>query len=483
MATWVFGVMLIVGATQGTPATHLVGTAHADLDVAARPSRLVVTGMIALGAETGAETVGVHPRDARVAVSLADVDRVAVLDMRDPRRPQWAALHDVPVPRGGSLTCVTWHPDGVHLLVTHTGAHPGQRGRLLMLHATSGRIVRRMSTGHHPDRVTVSPDGRTFAVANEGEGVAFDRRANRFVSWPGGVTLGRLPTAGSGATATPRDITFKDQSARPGIAGPGRHVERTVDIDGNGSITEMETDVRVPLAHGRPWLEPEGLAFGPDGKHLYVTLQENNILIQLEAETGRILRVRGLGTTRHLADTRRDGKVAFEDMLEAWREPDGVAVTPGGRFVVTADEGDTGPRAGGAGAGEIAGGGRTVSVFRARDLTFVADTGDALARAVHAVGSYDDGRSGDRGVEPEDLVCFVCEDRTYAAVSLERANAVALVEVLEDGQPRVLGVTPLPPEAVGPEGIALLPRPEGPPLLVCACEKSGHLVALQFRCR
>ena len=180
--------------------------------------------------------------------------------------------------------------------------------------------------------------------------------------------------------------------------------------------------------------------------------------------------------------SRDDGKVSFETTLRAFREPDGVAVTPDGRHVITADEGDSSPSVGETGPGSTAGGGRTVSIFDARTGAFVADTGNQIDQRAHEAGVYPETRSGHRGCEPESVACFRCEGRTYAAVTLERANAVALVDVSDPELPVVRSVTPLPPGSIGPEGIAVL-QARGRTHLLVANEVSGDLVVLHFRCR
>jgi DNA-binding beta-propeller fold protein YncE len=197
-----------------------------------------------------------------------------------------------------------------------------------------------------------------------------------------------------------------------------------------------------------------------------------------------VLRVAGLGTTAHAADLIDDDQARFEATLLAAREPDGIALTPGGRFLVTADEGDTDPKAGKTKPGLPAGGGRTLSVFDAETGAFIADTGDGIDRMAAARGTYPDARSPNKGSEPEMVTTFVWRGGSYAAVSLERANAVALVDLSSPQQPTVVTVAPIDRSEkagkVAPEGIAHFAAGERL-FIYTANEKKGTVTALELR--
>lgn len=65
------------------------------------------------------------------------------------------------------------------------------------------------------------------------------------------------------------------------------------------------------------------------------------------------------------------------------------------------------------------------------DLVF--DSGDFLDKKAAELGIYDDGRSRDKGVEPEGVELFSINGRTIAAIGLERTlkSAVALYDVTD----------------------------------------------------
>jgi hypothetical protein len=72
-------------------------------------------------------------------------------------------------------------------------------------------------------------------------------------------------------------------------------------------------------------------------------------------------------------------------------------------------------------------GGRSVSVFDATTGALVWDSGNSLQTIAVAARTYDDGRSDDKGVEPETVVVAEVNGRQLAVVGLERGLKTTLV--------------------------------------------------------
>lgn len=155
--------------------------------------------------------------------------------------------------------------------------------------------------------------------------------------------------------------------------------------------------------------------------------------------------------------------------LTAFREPDGIAIDKTGRFFVTADEGDTRNAAAASGPR----GGRTVSVFDAKSGAFLGDTGSQLDDAAAAAGAYPDSRSNRGGSEPEVLDMTDHRGRTIVAVGLERANAVALIDVTDPTSPTVFALAPV---GLNPEGVKFLKR--GNRLFVVSANEAAGTVSV-----
>ncbi len=64
----------------------------------------------------------------------------------------------------------------------------------------------------------------------------------------------------------------------------------------------------------------------------------------INTTTAKIENVFGLGMTEHVADTKDNRKVQFNNHIKALREPDGISITPDGKYLLTADEVTLTPR-------------------------------------------------------------------------------------------------------------------------------------------
>jgi hypothetical protein len=85
-------------------------------------------------------------------------------------------------------------------------------------------------------------------------------------------------------------------------------------------------------------------------------------------------------------------------------------------------------------------GGRSFSI-RDSAGNLVWDSGNDLETRAIAAGLYDDGRSDDKGVEPEGVTIFSAIGRTFAAIGLERTtrSAIALYDVTNPLAPTFAG--------------------------------------------
>ena len=101
-----------------------------------------------------------------------------------------------------------------------------------------------------------------------------------------------------------------------------------------------------------------------------------------------------------------------------------------------------------------AAGARSFSIRRA-DGELVYDSGSILDREAHARLIYDDGRSRDKGVEPEGVALLQMGDRTYAFVGLERTlkSAVAIFDITDLDAVRFIDMV-VTSGNLSPEGLA-----------------------------
>jgi DNA-binding beta-propeller fold protein YncE len=398
-----------------------------------------------LGAN-GAEIISVR-KLGHVAALTNIAGSVDVLDIDDPTTP--TLLRRVPIdPAFGTPNSVALHPYLDYFLVVSGTA--GHTGTVSAYRISDGTFLSSASVGTQPDSIAIAPNGQHAVVANEAEGVGTDDDGGA-----GSLSIVELagfdPAAPTALTVVPVAI--------PALTGiPGVSTGRTDDI------------ARLPIDNTPATIEPESVAYTRNSRFAYVTLQENDAVVRLDVQS-RELQIFGVGQTTHAADLSTSGGYQPTSTLTAFREPDGIALPTNGKIFVTADEGDTRDGSGSSGPR----GGRTVSVFDASTGEFLADTGSQIDDAAAGAGLYPDGRSNRGGSEPEVLDLTKWRGRTLVAVGLERANAVALIDVSKEKSPTVVGIAPT---GQNPEGIKFVRR-DRDLFVLTANEASGTVSVLQ----
>jgi hypothetical protein len=379
----------------------------------------------------GSEIISIRHTDGIAALSNV-AGSVDVLDLSDPLNPR--LLHRVQIGTAfGTPNSVAVHPRHDYFLVAIGRA--ASTGLVAAYGLSDGAFLASAAVGIQPDSIAIAPNGQHAVVANEAEGVP---------------SQGGAPSNNGGAGS----LSILDLTGFHGVA-PGELSVTNVALPSLAGVLGVSTDrtddtARLPVDNTPGTIEPESVAFSENSRFAYVTLQENNAVVQVDVRTGQ-LTLFGLFKTTHAADLQPNGFYQPVETLTAFREPDGIALDRTGRFFVTADEGDTRNAAGGAGPR----GGRTVSVFDAEAGVLLGDTGSQLDDAADDAGIYPDSRSNRGGSEPEGLDLTHHRGLTLVAVTLERANAVALIDVSEPTAPVVIDIEPV---GTGPEGIKFFRR-------------------------
>ncbi len=377
------------------------------------------------------------------------------------------------------------------------GVTPQDLGKIVFFDQ-SGTFIKEVTAGALPDMITFSPDGRYVITANEGEPNA------TYTNDPLG------------------SITVVDVSG--GIAGLTQANATTVDFSSyNTQAAALRTaGIRLyggpaagPASSVAQDLEPEYVTVSADSRTAYVGLQENNALATLDLATLQFTALRPIGYQDHSQPGFSfDASDRAADILMAnWpvrgmRQPDAIAAFDlpatlgGGRYILTANEGDareyTGPggleeavRLGNAayvldptafpqaallknnsalgrlnvtnklgdtdGDGDFdeiyAFGGRSFSILNATTGALVHDSGDLLERLTSTDPTFGGifnasngataaparkNRSDDKGPEPEGATTGVIRDTTYAFISLERQGGVLILNVNDPANPRLV---------------------------------------------
>jgi DNA-binding beta-propeller fold protein YncE len=364
-----------------------------------------------------AEIVAATPDGMTLIYTDSEAEEIGFVDITDPAHPE----DDGTLAVAGSPTSVSITPDGAWAIAavdTSDGDFVEPSGELLVIDLGTRGVVRTIDVGGQPDAVAVAPDGTFAAVAVE------NQRDEELGD-------GGLPQAPAGFLL----ILELD-------GGPAAWTVDTVDLTGLPGLTEPSDP------------EPEFADINANNVAA-VTLQENNAVALVDLASRSVVASWSAGISSHAADTIDDDVIAFMDTISEEREPDAIAWTPAGNLL-TANEGDW------------LGGSRDFTIFRPSG-EIVFDAGASLELAAVAEGLYPDGRSDNKGVEPEGVEVGSYGSHTFAFVGAERAAFVAVYRLSTDRNPRLVQLLRT---GSRPEGLLAIPARE---LFVTANEGDGTI--------
>jgi DNA-binding beta-propeller fold protein YncE len=314
--------------------------------------------------------------------------------------------------------------------------------------------ISEIGVGSLPDMLTFTHDGSKLLVANEATPNAAADTVYLSVDPAGSVTIIDMETRTVVATAT---------------------------LNG---VPTSGSNLRLPISTGMDF-EPEYIAVNHEGTKAFVTLQEGNAIAVLDLTTNEFTEVIGLGAKDfsqpgNEIDPNNNGTVLFQTVAaKGLYMPDSVATYRwgGNTYLVMANEGDfredNADRSAASSFGAVsplnnlrvsnrdssvgnlyAAGARSFSIRR-ENGELVYDSGSILDRQAHARLVYDDGRSRDKGVEPEGVALLKIEDRTFAFIGLERTtkSTVAIFDITDLAAVRFVDMIVTTGD-LSPEGLA-----------------------------
>lgn len=372
-----------------------------------------------------AEILAVTPNGRTLLYTDSAAEELGIVDLTDPSDPQ--QLGTVAV--AGEPTSVVVTREGRYALVTvdTSASFTDPSGSLVVVDLHTREIVAELALGGQPDSIAISPDGSVAAVAIENQ---------RDEDLDGG----ELPQEPAGFLAV---VELK-----------GKPASWTVDPV---ALTHLDG----ALYPTDP--EPEYVDINRD-RIAAVTLQENNAVALVDLDALAVVDSFSAGTVhRDDADIADDGTIAFDDDLQAPREPDAVQWTRDGNLL-TADEGDLAPEPSG---------GRGFTVFSAGgDIVYTAD--GSAEQALADAARYPDGRSDDKGAEFEGAEVADLRGGSYAFIGSERGDAVLVYRFEDDSAPTLVQVL-----ATGeaPEGLLAVNRKQ---LFLTSNEGDGTISVFQL---
>jgi YVTN family beta-propeller protein len=369
--------------------------------------------------------------------------------------------------------------------------------------------ARTVTVGALPDMLTFTPDGSRILVANEGEPNSYNQATS--IDPEGSVSVinvatGAVQTAGFGSYTA---AALRAQNVR--IFGP------------NASAAQD--------------LEPEYITVSKDGSKAFVTLQENNAIAIIDVATATVSNIVSLGFKNHglagngLDASDRDsinGNIRTYANVLGMYQPDAIAsFEVGGKtYLVTANEGDARDYTGfgeevrlraattdanftpadrlDAAAGRLtitnapgvaspvagaayAFGARSFSIWDETGA-LVFDSGDTIEQTIKSLfpALWDDGRSDNKGPEPEGVEVGMIDGRTFLFVGLERTNNILAFDITDwrpDNKAISFAGNIFATGLIGPEGFKFIGASEswdGNSYIAVSNEVSGTTALFQL---
>jgi len=357
--------------------------------------------------ETASEIVAVSSDYMTLIYSDSPQEAIGFVDITNPEAP----VADGTLDLSGEPTSVAVKGDYALVGVNTSADFVNVSGHLEVVNIETQTSVRMIDLGGQPDSVAVSPDG-TYAV------VAIENERDEDLG------DGELPQMPAGDVVV---LSIAD-------ADPANWTASSIDVTGTSAFEA-----------GDP--EPEYVDINSDNVAV-VTLQENNHLILIDLPTMTIINEFSAGEEDPALIMQVESEAAVV------REPDGVSWI-NTEYFATADEGD------------MLGGSRGFTVFNT-DGEVVFNSAETMDHLTARLGHYPDGRSGNKGNEPENIEFGVFGSDRYLFVNSERSSLVFVYDVADPTRPMLKQILPA---GAGPEGGLAIPSRN---LLVVASEEDNR---------
>ena len=246
---------------------------------------------------------------------------VDVIDINDPANPSFLFTIDLTSYGAGANSVSVYN--GVVAAAVENDVK--QLNGKVVFFDTDGTYLNEVEVGALPDMVTFTPNGQLLLVANEGE-----PDDDYLVDPIGSISI--IDVSGGVAGVDASDVTTLDFSAYNSAV-----LDPSIKINGPGATVAQD-------------LEPEYIAVSQNSKVAWVTIQDNNAMAIINLVGKEIVDLVGLGYKDHsLPGNGLDASDKADDIdIRNWPvkglyQPDAIAFlkTPGGGFLVTANEGDS----------------------------------------------------------------------------------------------------------------------------------------------
>lgn len=351
-----------------------------------------------------AEIIDATPNGKGLVYTDAETGSIGFVNIRNPHKPKAEGAVEV----GGEPTSLVIRGRYVLVATNTSESFTNPSGKLVVVDRKSHSVVAEHVLNGQPDSVALSPNQDYLAIVIENE---------RDEDLEGGL----IPQAGN-PTGALLIVDLNDDPA-------------------NWTIRSADLSSVAANAFAGADLEPEFVDIN-DHNEAVVTFQENNHLAIVDLKTGDVINEFSAGSAFLFdVDNNEEDLISFDSSFEKRREPDAVTWIDNDHFA-TANEGDYED------ANGEEGGSRGFTIFNLYG-DVVYESGETFEHWLASAGHYNEGRSENKGCEPEGIESGKFGDRTLLFVGSERCNAVGVYDVT-NGYPEPMQILPT---GIGPEGL------------------------------
>ncbi len=324
----------LTGVQVGATPTHLVQIVDNDKAAPVPSAALSMSLLTSYRNPTAgsSEIIAFDKASRRLFIANSVGRRLDIVNFANPAAP--TSITSINISSLGNINSVAVL-NGI-VAVALEGLNPQADGSIAFFDI-NGNLQKQVTAGAMPDMIGFSPDGRYVVTPNEGEPNSYTTTG---VDPEGSVTI--VDISGGIAGLTQANVTTVSLTAlngqRDALRAAGVRLYGRSGNVANGSTVAQD-------------LEPEYVAFTPDSRFAYITLQENNALLVVDLETKALAPnpIRPLGLKNHNLDvnafdpTDQGGALTLQKQpVFGMYEPDAIASygVGGQTYFVLANEGD-----------------------------------------------------------------------------------------------------------------------------------------------
>ena len=270
-----------------------------------------------------AEIVCHDPGTQRLFIANSIGGKLDIVNFVNPSSP--VLLYSIPITTYGNINSVAVK-NGIVAAAIENGTNPQDSGKVVFFN-TNGVYLNQVKVGMMPDMITFNHAGTKVLTANEGEPNA------AYTNDPDG-SVSIINIAGGISVLTQTNVS---------------HVTFTVYNGQEAALRTQGIRIYGLGASASKDFEPEYVSVSPDDSKAWVSLQENNALVEINLSNNAINYVKALGTKNHnLPDNGYDASNVTRGVnvsnfpVKGFYLPDAIASysVGGTTYVISANEGD-----------------------------------------------------------------------------------------------------------------------------------------------